>query len=611
MARISKPIGQSIKQEIQVIPSLKKVHEMLLQDAPATFIKVEASLKETSSTKKVEGYAVFGYKHIASHHVKSAAAFAGKSEQDSKVYGVLYEGELKRPKINARWNKEQILNQPLELFYNGKIVYGLENDQQNQQKIVLKSKFFKTQQQIQSVHASDEFKKCDEVALAGRRLSPICIKVRHQAGSLDKAEMNLEFPQKLSQSPWLAIVEDFVKAKFLAHYKQILPIPQMPSGKVKLILEVARAGDVAHVAVNHMNNAYNLTSIRIPFAAQRLMPLRVRNPVGDGIEQQLTNSYAPASCRVEPKIISTFDNKTYAYQINKCEHVLLVDGQKTLPVAVLTRAITGEKKMVKVLSGQAKVEVIPDSSSIKIKIDGVVQACNPGQTIVKKDPQTNEVIVEVKHYQDGVYHIYAPQQMMHVVTDGRSIEVIAPQLLKNRAAGLCGDLNGEEIADLSSPRKCIMKPKLVAISYILNKNGNEPYFPKCNSIRPEDLQEYKREEQKCTKEVTVPTPMLAIWERSQRMSFPLVAAHKVEKQMNKICISKEKVKTCGGAPGGLSGSGMRKEKMVKYACISSPSSKAESLKKRAMVGESLGIELNGIATSYTKIEAEALTCGKK
>ena len=93
-----------------------------------------------------------------------------------------------------------------------------------QQKIVLKSKFLKTQEQIQSVHGSDEFKKCDEVALAGRRLSPICIKVRHQAGSLDRAEINLEFPQKLSQSPWLATIEDVVKAKFFAHYKQILPV---------------------------------------------------------------------------------------------------------------------------------------------------------------------------------------------------------------------------------------------------------------------------------------------------------------------------------------------------------------------------------------------------
>jgi len=139
------------------------------------------------------------------------------------------------------------------------------------------------------------------------------------------------------------------------------------------------------------------------------------------------------------------------------------------------------------------------------------------------DPQSNEVIVEIKHYHDGVYHIYAPQQMMHVLTDGKSIEVIAPQILKNRAAGLCGDLNGEEIADLTSPRKCIMQPKLMAIAYILNKNSSDPHFAQCNNLPPQDLQQFKQEERECTKEVIVPTPILSIWERSQKNSCsPLI-----------------------------------------------------------------------------------------
>jgi len=340
---------------------------------------------------------------------------------------------------------------------------------------------------------------------------------------------------------------------------------------------------------------------------QGIIPIRVRNSAGDGIEQLFTNKYAPASCRVDPSVISTFDNKTYQYTINSCEHVLMVDGQQNFPVAVTTRTVSGEQKMVKVLSGQAKVEIVPESSSMKVKLDGLDQVVNPGKTIIKKDPQSNEVIVEIKHYHDGVYHIYAPQQMMHVLTDGKSIEVIAPQVLKNRAAGLCGDLNGEEIADLTSPRKCIMQPKLMAIAYMLNKNGSDHHFAQCNSLPPQDLQQFKQEERECTKEVIVPTPILSIWERSQRMATPLLSAHKFEKHMNKICISKEKLRVCGLTQNVESVSnGMENGKIVKYACLSSPSVKTESLKKRAMVGESLSMELNELATSYTKTE----TCGK-
>merc|ERR1719347_1313705 len=86
--------------------------------------------------------------------------------------------------------------------------------------------------------------------------------------------------------------------------------------------------------------------------------------------------------------------------------------------------------------------------------------------------------------------------------------------------------------------------------------------------------------------------------------------HKVEKQMNKVCISKEKVKTCGGwQPTRQLGSGLMKEKLVKYACVSAPSAKAESLKNRAISGEALEFELNELPTSYTKMEKEPFYCG--
>ena len=610
MNLISKPVEQTILQEIKSIPSLNTVHSMLPQ-SPATIIKVEAAIKKGSEIKAVEGYAVVGYKQVANHQVKSVAAVAGKLKQASTTYGLLYEGELKRPLISARWNKEKILAQNLELVYNGALTYGQENNQQGKEKISIATRFYKTQEQIKSVQASPEFKKCQEEERAGRRLSPICIKVRNQAASLDRAEMEIRLPNTIYQSPVLSTIEDLVKANLIAHYQPMESVARLPKGQIKLDLAFARAGDLAHVVVKHIHDAYNLTSIRIPRVAQGVMPLVVRNPVVDVMEQKFTNKYAPASCRVEPSIIRTFDNRTYAYKINECEHVLLTDGQRILPVAVLTKTVSGDQKMVKILAGRTKVEITPQSGPLKILIDGQPQSINQGGTFVKKDSQTGDIIAEIRRYVDDVYHVFAPLQMMHVMTDGKSVEVIAPQLLKNRAIGLCGDMNGEEIADLSTPKRCIMQPKLVAISYMLNRNGYDAKFAQCHNIQQQDLAAYQREDQKCAKEEIVKTPILAIFERVQRMTLPLVAMHKVEKQMNKVCISKEKVKTCGGLMAGKGlGSGSMKEKLVKYACVSAPSAKAESLKKRAMGGEALDFELNELPISYTKMEKEPFYCGK-
>jgi len=601
---ISQRIDPAVKQEIQRIPSLKKAYDLIYL-GPATIVKITALVTKGSSVDTAEIYSVLGYHQIAAHHVKSTVGAAVKISQGQKVYGILYEGELKTPKINARWNKEQLLNQPISLLYNGEVVYGEETNPQGMRKIVLRSALSKTQEQIKSLRESPEFAKCDFEAREGRRLSPICIKVRQQAGSLDKAVVELQFPEEIYQSPVLPTIEDLVKANFIAHYKQ-LPVQQLPEGKVKLEMNFTRAGDVADLKVEHRENAYQLKTLRIPYAMQGLMPINVRNSLGDWIEQRTADNYAPASCRIEPRIVSTFDNKTYAYTINDYEHVLLLDGSKTLPIAVVARTVSGEQKEVKILSGETKVEIIPGgSSSLKVKVNGQERAINQGETFIKQNPMTWDVIVEIKHFQDGVYHVYVAAQLLHVLTDGKSIEVVAPQLLKNRAVGLCGDLNGEEVADLPSPQKCIMNPRLAAFSYMMAKRGNS--YP-CAGVPHSEREELTAEIHECVKEIVVPTPIIPLFERALTAPMPLLSAHKVEKQMNKVCISKEKIKTCGGALRASSQGGMT-QKTMKFACVAAPSTKAQTLEKRAMAGESLGAELTGFSTTYTKMEAEPMYCG--
>jgi len=144
---------------------------------------------------------------------------------------------------------------------------------------------------------------------------------------------------------------------------------------------------------------------------------------------------------------------------------------------------------------------------------------NQGETYVQKNTQTGEVIVEIKHYQDGVHHVYIPNQLLQVLTDGNRIEVVAPQLLKNRAVGLCGDLNGEEVADLPSPQKCIMKPRFAAYSYMLNKEGTSA--PRCSGIPQQDVPEYKREVQQCNKEEIIPTTIVPLFERARTLVMPV------------------------------------------------------------------------------------------
>ena len=125
----------------------------------------------------------------------------------------------------------------MQLKYNAEVVYGEENRQQTQEKIILRSTLWKSPMQINAVRESKPFRKCAMEELAGRRLSPICIKARHQAGSVDSVDVQVDLPRKIYESPILPTIEQLLKAYFFAHYEHHPYAQQAPSGKVFMELK--------------------------------------------------------------------------------------------------------------------------------------------------------------------------------------------------------------------------------------------------------------------------------------------------------------------------------------------------------------------------------------
>merc|ERR550517_1766907 len=112
---------------------------------------------------------------------------------------------------------------------------------------------------------------------------------------------------------------------------------------------------------------------------------------------KLTGSHIPSTCRVEPTYIRTFDNMTVAGSMK-----VLVNGQPiTLPAI--------------------------------------------GEQLIKKTTQ-GKILIIVQHFEDNVVFVHVPEQGLKVLSNGSMVEVVAPQLLKSRTVGLCGDMNGERSA---------------------------------------------------------------------------------------------------------------------------------------------------------------------
>merc|ERR1711929_60039 len=148
----------------------------------------------------------------------------------------------------------------------------------------------------------------------------------------------------------------------------------------------------------------------------------------------------------------------------------------------MNSAAQSQRKIVKILSGISEVEMIPTSAGLmKVTLNGEELTLPAvGEQLIKRD-QEGRILLIVQHFQDAVF-VHLPRQMLQVLSNGSAVEVVAPQLLKSHAVGLCGDMNGERSADLKTPPMCVLRPRLAALSFMLNKSGVKAGFERCSGL---------------------------------------------------------------------------------------------------------------------------------
>merc|ERR1711982_262903 len=452
-----------------------------------------------------------------------------------ETYGLRYEGKIDLPKLMNRWNVEEMIKENLKGGFQGELFFG-KSSQMESVKVV--AQLEKTDELRREICESPEFKQC--LVDQGRQelLTPVCTTARLQAASMDKIRLTIHTPEAWSDSYIMNLLDGVTKALLLGNVEG----EKAYSGTRGVTISEARADRVSQTITAKVwtpTREVLLRNIRFMGFARFFLPATaLRNPA-EVAALKLTGDRIPATCRVEPSYVLTFDNLTVPYQINDCEHVLLMDGSRHAPIAVTTRTVVlssgvtsggqgpdicghscylnspaqSQRKIVKILSGIYEVQMVPTSAGLmKVTLNGEeLTLPTVGEQLIKRD-QVGRILLIVQRFQDAVF-VHLPQQMLKVLPNGSVIEVVAPQLLKSRAVGLCGDMNGERSADLKTPRMCVLRPRLAALSFMLNKSGAQAGFERCSGIPATLKEEFVRETTKCPREVIIPTPVSRLYER--------------------------------------------------------------------------------------------------
>merc|ERR1719219_2739725 len=456
----------------------------------ATTLALRLDAKLVGANKALSTAITFGYKMESSTikdilklvtHVELLAPFIPH-------YEVKMTSAAEIPRVNILRNKEQLLQHALEVVLNGQVEFGRVS--KAKEIIKMKTLMVKTEQQKVSVRTSPEFLRCTQEEQLER--------------PLDEVRTEMIIPAFLHRLPIVDLIvpnlATVVKTLFIGQVIET-PINYVSPTTVKIITKVNRVGDEAQLIIEYNGRRHEVRNIRLPTLLKGVFPISLRTPflfVGLNRLTQL-----PATCHVAPTHIRTFDRKMYNYELNNCFHLLFGDITQKLPVAVMARNLQRVSKEVKILAGVAEVLMTPISATnmkIQLNLNGQQQIVEVLPREVKVIRHNGLEILHVKRFEDNVYAVYAVKEHLMVMFDGKHAQIFGTPLLRARSCGLCGDLNAETTADITTPERCIMsRPRFAAYSYMIQDS--------CQGIPSQDLAKYQQEKTKCVKQEIIPTSL--------------------------------------------------------------------------------------------------------
>jgi hypothetical protein len=585
-------------------------------------INVDASFNSRSSRHAIKTYILVG-SETKGDKVKTVVEVKFQTPE-KPAFEIDVDAVTEVPDMPYRWDVQELIKQNLKMESKVKIRYGRADGGQKKE-VDLEAILTQSEHQREAVRRSPELKKCEQEISKGRELSSICEETRHQAAAVDKVQLKVRVPEAWKKSQIVTKVEAaamaylwpvmYEETEYNRREEQEGGSGSSSHLSYEIDVLVNRTGDVAQAWVRGPASKIHFKNVTIPHQVRGLMPISLRNGIPMRLLQDVTRAQSPASCTVEDKEINTFDNKTYKFEMNQCQTLLFKDcsagAERKRHVAVLAKKTSdGNRKDVKIISGANIVELKWKGSEVEVLVNGKVEPVQAGGAFRKHSKGGSsssskkhggigkrEELVIRRTGGDGVVSVASPQEGMEVFFDGKKIEVIAPQLFHNRACGLCGDLNGEDTADVKSAQECIMrKPRFAAFSYMIKESHD--------CIPSEDRQAYEEDKRECLRTEYIATPLKRLAEKLlSKGVHPISTRHVVEVLENDVCVSKTMIKVCG--------KGQRPVKVrqqeLSFACLTRGYSRTHQIKVRAEAGEEI-FQVRDMPTEFTKRHAEAEIC---
>merc|ERR1712168_274412 len=456
-----------------------------VENGTAISLSFGATLRTTekSQDRKIETHIALSQKNETETVEEGKTHITLKTIIESPMLRKPYEVEIEASTVLRRpitkWSREELMKEDLTSKMMVVGLYGVRGEERKTIKsslLLLKSK-----EQEYFIKESPEYEECSRDESEGRLLTESCEQLRTMITSLDKVQGKLYLPVEIAENKAVELTSEAIKIALFPYMTEKTVEKRVSGQHMEYDIEsrINGTGKLLYGLVSGNGKKVEINNIRLGNYFTRVLPLSTRHSLTTTILQKLTNYTTPSTCTIESGKVLTFDKMNYTYPLNDCEHIVFTE-LSTEPRILISTKRTPQKQHIKMIVDGHKYEVEINKESRYSRNSRALIKINGQERSMETTLENLNTIVT--KYLDGVYSIYSRKYGVEIIADGERLEVKSnPLIFGDRATGLCGDLNGEWMADLKSPKQCVIPvPELTAMTFML-KDG------KCRGV-PQPLQ---------------------------------------------------------------------------------------------------------------------------
>jgi len=366
-----------------------------------------------------------------------------------------------------------------------------------------------------------------------------CNKQSEQSRTVDEAQVTITYSQNLPTNVYSYSKNalGLLKAALFQYISEISQPTQ--NNKIQINLNFNSKINTVDVKVQTPEENVVLRNIRVPEQLRGICPFVAgQNPV-EQTYKAITGSPLLGKCVLGQGYVQTFDKKTYSYQVDECDHLLVSDCSKNSQNAVLAKEVNGQKH-VTIYEGRTKIEVRP-SEAYAGKVERFIIEVDGQEVPLKKHEKitlsSQSALEQVTAYwsNDNVVEIETPHN--RVKHQGKTVIVEEKSSADGSHCGLCGDYNQDKRADLKSPQGCVFTSNWLLAQSYRSKSSD------CRPLSQRTQEKIREFEERCVKFTTKETEARKVFER-QHSDNQSIKKHSYIYKEDKICISQEPVIQC-------------------------------------------------------------------